>query len=100
MGDPYQTSIRRFGRSIPRQAFNEYDGFCTWSYAAPVEKPRGFWHGDDFTTKPLWAYALRSDCGTFWKTSEPVSGFVTEEFAIAAAREHVTREQAAHARNA
>ena len=72
----------------------EHDGFCIWSYDAPAKTARGFWHGDDFIIKPEWAYALRSSCGTFWRTSEAVSGFATEEAATEAGRDAATKVSA------
>ena len=64
----------------------DYGAFCVWKYNGPSKKARGFWHGDDPILQPMWAYALRSKCGTFWETSKAKGGFTDEESAVNAAR--------------
>jgi hypothetical protein len=63
----------------------DHGRFCTWQYSGPGKRARGFWHGDNQITQPLWAYALRSTCGTFWQTSRAKGGFQDEAEAIRAA---------------
>lgn len=65
---------------------NDHGDFCTWQYNAPAKRARGYWHGTDPIMRPLWAYAMRSTCGTFWDLSSGESGFDDEESAINAAR--------------
>jgi hypothetical protein len=64
----------------------DYGEFCVWSYNGPGKKARGFWHGDNPIVYPMWAYALRSKCGTFWETSRAKGGFPDETSACDAAR--------------
>lgn len=64
----------------------DHGGFCVWAYNGPSKKARGFWHADLAIDRPMWAYALRSKCGTFWETSRAKGGFLDEESAVNAAR--------------
>lgn len=64
----------------------DYGAFCVWKYNGPGKKARGFWHGDEPILQPIWAYALRSKCGTFWETSRSKGGFTDEESAVNSAR--------------
>jgi len=68
----------------------DHGDFCVWKYNGPGKKARGFWHGDNPIVTPLWAYALRSKCGTFWETSRAKGGFADEESAVNAARAVLT----------
>ena len=64
----------------------DHGPFCTWAYNGPSKRARGFWHSDGSTPdKQVWAYALRSKCGTFWETSRAKGGFPDESTAIRAA---------------
>lgn len=69
---------------------NDHGDFCTKRYFVPSIKPRGFWHGDNPADKIQWSYAFRSKCGGYWEISKAVSGFPTEEAAIAAAKAKLT----------
>lgn len=64
----------------------DHGAFCVWRYNGPGKKARGFWHEDLSISQPMWAYALRSKCGTFWETSRAKGGFADEESAVNAAR--------------
>lgn len=64
----------------------DHGAFCVWKYNGPGKKARGFWHTDLNIVQPMWAYALRSKCGTFWETSRAKGGFESEDAAVAAAR--------------
>ena len=69
----------------------DHGQFCVWKYNGPGKKARGFWHGDQSIEHPMWAYALRSQDGTFWETSKAIGGFLDEESAIRAAQVAVAK---------
>ena len=69
------------------------EGFCVWTYAGPGRRARGFWHPDLTMTTPMWAYALRSPCGTFWETSRARGGYNSQGEAIAAAKASLSRRK-------
>jgi hypothetical protein len=73
----------------------DHGAFCVWKYNGPGKKARGFWHADMDISQPLWAYALRSNDGTYWETSRAKGGFRDEQSAVNAAQAVVSaREQA------
>lgn len=71
----------------------DHGAFCVWEYNGPSKRAHGFWHGDNPIDRPMWAYALRSKCGTFWETSRAKGGFPDEELAVNAARTVIERSQ-------
>lgn len=62
---------------LPRGDPEDLGPFCVWWYTQPVRNI------DD----KRWAYALRSECGAYWRTSSCKSGFLTREDAVSAGTE-------------
>ena len=71
----------------------DHGQFCVWKYNGPGKRARGFWNAHLAIDTPMWAYALRSKCGTFWETSRAKGGFSDEESAVNAARAVIAERQ-------
>jgi hypothetical protein len=67
-----------FSPGLPKGEIEDCGKFCVWWYTQPV---RGK------SDEKRWAFALRSECGTFWRTSACKSGFESREAAFAAGTE-------------
>ena len=63
-------------------ALEDCGAFCTWWYGTTRR------HSNERIVE--WAYAQRSECGTYWRTSSPISGFKSRNEAIAAGSAAVT----------
>lgn len=68
---------------LPRGGIEECGDICVWWYTQ-VE------HRTHVETR-LWAFARRSEDGSYWHTSSCVSGFETREAAINAAERKAGR---------
>ena len=68
---------------LPHGDAEDCGTFCVWWYTVEHRRTKA-------QTRE-WAYAWRSDDGSYWRTSSPTSGFETRELAVRAARAKETK---------
>lgn len=93
MSDPYQTSIRNFGRSLPKRAgeIEDCGAYGVYWYRRPTGHTKtGARHRGETPMVTEWAYVLRAQDGS-WMIGKAVPGFETRDAAEAAARKEQGR---------